>query len=64
MLVYLSSILLQKATATSNITDSNLPEHDDDTHAPHVVNFKMAQTALGDVINIFDTNPAHADTLI
>ena len=48
------------------VKDRDTPEHnnsesDDDTPAPRVVTTKMAQTALGDVINFVEANPAYSD---
>ena len=36
-------------------------ESDDDTPASRVVTSKMAETALDDVINLFQANPSRAD---
>ena len=58
--------MLKRYRILEMVQDSDTPEHnnsgsDDDTPAPRVVTTKMAQTALGDVINFFEANPAYSD---
>ena len=41
------------AETGESLSDDQILESNDDTPVPRVVNFKMAQASLGDVINYF-----------